>query len=88
MQHLPEQALTAQLAAAGKLLVCPKLARPGARIAYVGQSPWVQSGTILDNITLGAPLDPQLLHEVGLGAGGLGLCGWGLVSTLHHFAEA
>jgi energy-coupling factor transporter ATP-binding protein EcfA2 len=51
--------------AAGKLLVCPQLARPGARVAYVGQSPWVQSGSVLDNILLGRPLEPRLLHEVG-----------------------
>ncbi len=49
----------------GRLVVCPQLARPGARVAYVGQNPWVLSGSILDNILLGRTMEPQLLHEVG-----------------------
>ncbi|KNE59802.1 hypothetical protein AMAG_05261 [Allomyces macrogynus ATCC 38327] len=35
-----------------------------ARIAYAPQTPWILAGTILTNITFGAPLDEPWLREV------------------------
>ena len=33
------------------------------KIAYVSQIPWIQTGTILDNILFGSAMDSQRYHE-------------------------
>lgn len=46
------------------LHACSVETRPGARIGYVPQSPWIMSGSVRDNVLLGQPLDAAWYSQV------------------------